>query len=517
MKAQVLIIGGGATGTGISRDLALRGINCILVEKKDINAGASGGNHGLLHSGARYVGADPEAAEECKHEGDIIKKVAPHCIENTGGLFVAVAGDDEKYIADFPQNCSKCGVPAKYVDLKDAFELEPELAKNTIAVYMVEDASVDPFKLSLENLSHAHSNGTIYLPYTKAEGFNIENGRIKSVVVQNMITGEQKKIEADYVVNAAGVWAGELAKLAGMKINMIYSKGSLLVTQRRITKRVINRLRRASDADILVPGGTVSIIGTTSIRTESLESIYPTVEEVDFIISEGAQMLPLLDKIRYIRAYSGVRPLVSLHDSADDRGVTRGFALIDHEKEGIKNFTTITGGKLTTFRLMAEKTSDHVCEKLGISKPCMTKTVPMPNTSSGRWTEPGLAPKTWVRDSSKADILLCECEMIPKSAIDSIISSIIGQSGDLSLNSIGVRSRVGKGPCQGTFCSARIVSYMYDKGNLIDKQGILELQKFINERWKGQRPLLWDIPMVQSELQEAIHCGLFGLEMEQNK
>ena len=66
LETQVLIIGGGVTGTGLARDLALRDVQCILVEKEDINAGASGGNHGLLHSGARYVSNDPISAEECR-------------------------------------------------------------------------------------------------------------------------------------------------------------------------------------------------------------------------------------------------------------------------------------------------------------------------------------------------------------------------------------------------------------------------------------------------------------------
>ena len=101
MNTQVLIIGGGATGTGLARDLALRGVDCILVEKRDINAGASGGNHGLLHSGARYIASDPAAAVECQQEGQLLKKLAPHCVEQTGGLFVAIQGDDENYIADF--------------------------------------------------------------------------------------------------------------------------------------------------------------------------------------------------------------------------------------------------------------------------------------------------------------------------------------------------------------------------------------------------------------------------------
>ena len=92
LETEVLIIGGGVTGAGIMRDLSLRGIHCILIEKRDLCAGASGGNHGLLHSGSRYVSNDLQSAIECKIEGQILKNIASHCIEETGGLFVSVKG-----------------------------------------------------------------------------------------------------------------------------------------------------------------------------------------------------------------------------------------------------------------------------------------------------------------------------------------------------------------------------------------------------------------------------------------
>ena len=171
LNTQVLIIGGGATGTGIARDLALRGVECILAERRDINAGASGANHGLLHSGGRYVFADQGSAKECRQEGELLKKLAPHCIEDTGGLFVAVEGDDEKYVADFPHLCSQCNIPVETLDIKAARELEPVLSDKLIAAYMVADASIDPFKLSMENISQAQELGCTLLRFTKVVGF----------------------------------------------------------------------------------------------------------------------------------------------------------------------------------------------------------------------------------------------------------------------------------------------------------------------------------------------------------
>ncbi len=513
MKTQVLIIGGGATGTGLARDLSLRGVRCILVEKQDINAGASGGNHGLLHSGARYVASDPEAAKECREEGELLKRLAPHCIEDTGGLFVAVRGDDENYVTDFPALCAKSGIPAEMLDLNTAREMEPELSPDIIAAFQVADASVDPFMLSLDNMAQARQQGAELLCYHKVISFRIENGRIRKIIVRNTVSGEETEIEADYVVSASGAWAGIIAGLAGIEIPMVYSKGSLLVTQNRITKRVINRLRKASDADILVPGGTVSILGTTSRRTEDPDDCRPTIAEVDDIIEDGARMVPVLENTRYIRAYSGVRPLIG-SSAGDDRNVTRGFALIDHAPDGIENFITITGGKLTTFRLMAEKTADLLCRKMGITNPCKTGTEPLPSSASGKWTEPGSAPKMWLTRHESDDMILCECEMVSKGIIDGIMEGIREQGGVPTLKSVGLRSRIGKGPCQGGFCSARIAPYMYDREVLNGDRGLKELRDFLNERWKGKYPMLWDLPLEQAEIQEALHCGLFGLELQ---
>jgi glycerol-3-phosphate dehydrogenase len=512
-ETSVLIIGGGATGTGLARDLSMRGVPCVLVEKQDINAGASGGNHGLLHSGARYVASDMEAARECHEEGRLLRRLAAHCIEDTGGLFVAVKGDDERYIADFPGMCGQCGVPVQALDPREARALEPSLSPEVVAAYAVGDAVIDPFRLSLENMADAQRHGARVLRYTRVSGFHLRNGQIRSVRLQHSPTGDTADIDVLQVVNASGAWAGGVAALAGIHIPMVYSKGSLLVTQERIAQRVVNRLRRATDADILVPGGTVSILGTTSVRIPSPDGIYPTVCEVDRIIDEGAAMLPVLAATRFIRAYCGVRPLVSLSGSCDDRCVSRGFVLIDHAPQGIGNFTTITGGKLTTFRLMAEKTADLVCGKLGVSAPCRTQTEKLPASAEGHWTEPGIAPKQWLRGRAADDLLLCECEMVPASAVDEILNALRESGAPSSLEAIGRRSRIGKGPCQGTFCSLRVAAHLYNRGGHMGGDGTADIRAFARERWKGLQALLWEMPLVQAELQEALLCGFLGLEI----
>jgi len=515
LKTQVLVIGGGATGTGIARDLALRGVQCILVEQNDLNCGASGGNHGLLHSGARYVSNDGESAKSCRSEGNILKQYAHHCIENTGGFFVAVEGDDEKYIANFPHFCNQWGLPCQSIDVKDAFDMEPSLSPKTIAVYQVEDASIDPFKLSLENMNHAQTLGSTYLRMHKVIGFHKEPNKIISADVLNMKTKEVVTIEADQFMNAAGAWAAQIASFAGETIGMRFSKGTLLITNDRIAHRVINRLRPPSNGDILVPGGTVSILGTTSVTLQNLDTILPTIKEVDINISEGATMVPSLETVRYVRAYAGVRPLVDSNKAgSDDRSVSREYELIDHKENGLENLATITGGKLTTFRLMAEKATDLICNRLGVKNPCTTHTTYLPDSQSCQWTEPGRSPWAWMIHPQKNDQMICECEMVPKSSIDHILNLFEKDVIKPGITAIGRRSRIGKGSCQGTFCSIRVANYLHDKGCLSADEGIYHIKDFVDERWKGQRTILWDNALIQAEIQEALHCGFLNLELE---
>ncbi len=224
-------------------------------------------------------------------------------------------------------------------------------------------------------------------------------------------------------------------------------------------------------------------------------------------------MVPVLERSRFVRAYCGVRPLFGKGDGTDGRGVSRGFALLDHSGESIENFTTITGGKLTTFRLMAERTADLVCKKMGVQAPCRTATDALPSTDDCQWTEPGISPKRWMRSHTSDDIMICECEMVTKTAIDEIINSIKNNNERPGLVDICIRSRLGKGACQGAFCGTRALAYLYESGEYQEGEGLCDIGRFFQERWKGIHAILWGDQLIQAELMESIHCGLFDEEL----
>lgn len=531
---QVIIIGAGATGAGLARDLSLRGIACLLLEQADVNAGASGRNHGLLHSGARYALVDRSAAEECAHEGAIIKRILPQCVDDCGGLFVAVEGDNADYIHRFPEGCKAAGIACVAVSPDDARKQEPALAKNIIAAYAVPDAAVDPFMLSLENIADAARHGGRFLRRHKVVGFQREGRHIAAVEVLDRDSGETRLFFADQFVIAAGAWSGHMAALAGCRVDMLLSRGTLLITQTRVAQRVINRLRGPGDGDILVPGGSVSVLGTTSIPVEKPDANIPTIAEVDANLAEALPLLPLLNKTAFRRAYAGIRPLIK-QAGADGRKASRDFALVTHDSDtagGVDNLVTLTGGKLTTYRLMAERAADKLAQRLGVITPCRTALDRIPASDLAEWSDPSLAHKySWWQKHSPNDYLLCECEVVPQSGVDMLLDELAVESnGQLApppadldagqdfdpraeglLPAISSLSRVGKGSCQGTFCGARITAHLYDCAKATDMEGARGLRSFLRERWRGQRPVLWGDQLGQAELKEALYFGLMGL------
>ncbi len=512
LKTEVLIIGGGATGAGIARDLALRGIPSLLVEKGDFTSGASGRNQGLLHSGARYAVTDPEAARECISENRILRRIAPHCIEPTEGLFVSLPEDGPEYRSDFIRACGKAGIDALPLSPREALALEPRLNSRIIGAVQVPDGAVDPFMLVVENARDAESRGTRFLIHTEVTGLIRDGLRIAGARVRDRITGEAYAIAATWVINATGAWANLILGMVGLKIGLALSKGSMLITNTRLSERVLNRCRPPSSGDIIVPNDTVSILGTTSLRAEDLEHYTVTPEEVTFLVDELSRMIPDVKGERFTRAYAGVRPLLQLGEACDDRAISRGFALIDHGScDGIEGLVTITGGKLMTYRLMAERTVDFLCERMGLHVPCLTHVQRLPGAGLGNALKDRLLHLRRQTPAARGEIL-CDCELVPREAVDAIL-----REGKVrELQDILHRTRLAKGTCQGGFCVYRLLGLLNELRKAEGSGGSnVVLRGFLEERWKGIRPVLWGTSLKEEELIESIYKGLFNLAPEE--
>ena len=358
---DVIIIGGGITGAGTARDCALRGLKVLLIERHDIATGATGRNHGLLHSGARYAVTDQESAQECIKENMILRKIARHCVEETDGFFITLPEDDLDYQAKFAKACISAGIRAEIIDPEEARRLEPSVTPDIIGAVRVPDGSVDPFRLTSANITDAKLHGAKVMVYTELVSFIKDGDAIVGVKVHNHITRQDHEYYAPVTVNAGGIWGHNIAEKAGASINMFPAKGALLIFGHRVNNIVLNRCRKPANADILVPGDTICVIGTTSSKVpfDEVDDMRVTPEEVDLLLSEGAKLAPSLATTRILRAYAGVRPLVSADNDPSGRNISRGIVLLDHEtRDGIKGFISITRGKPMTYRLKPQ-VQDH--------------------------------------------------------------------------------------------------------------------------------------------------------------
>lgn len=526
IETDVVIIGGGATGTGIMRDCALRDIRCILVEKDDIASGTTGRNHGLLHSGARYAVTDHESAKECIQENLILKHIAKHCVEATEGLFITLPEDDIAFQDTFITACQSAGIATKRLSAKEALRLEPNVNPALIGAVQVPDGTLDPFRLCAANVLDAKEHGAQILNRTVVTGLIRQGDTVLGVHCQQLGTQHQFDIFAKQVINAAGIWGQNICEYADLNIKMFPAKGSLLILDYRINNLVINRCRKPSDADILVPGDTISLIGTTSehIDYDQIDNLHVSEQEVDILLSEGAKLAPIMANTRVLRAYAGVRPLVAVDDDGSGRNISRGIVLLDHqERDGLQGLTTITGGKLMTYRLMAEWATDMVAKKLGNTVACTTHTRPLPGSNQAEkpikktasLAKPvyasalyrhGERAEQFLSADSKSQAIICECEMVTAGEIEYAIKQLDVNN----LVDLRRRTRLGMGPCQGELCSYRAASLFQDYAGISGQQSSQLLVEFLEERWKGIKPIFWGDALREAEFSYWIYEGLLG-------
>lgn len=526
---DVIIIGGGITGAGTARDCAMRGLRTLLIERDDIANGATGRNHGLLHSGARYAVKDAESACECISENRILRRIASHCVEDTQGLFITLPEDvdggyDLDYQQQFIQSCKAAGIDARRIEPAEALRMEPSVNPSLIGAVVVPDGSVDPFRLCSANVLDARLHGADVLLYCRVEDLILEGGAVKGVKVINVKTSEKTEYRAPVTVNAAGIWGQAIAAKAGVSLAMYPAKGSLLIFGHRVNNVVINRCRKSADGDILVPGDSVSVIGTTSTKVpfDECDRMSVSREEVELLLREGCALCPSLESTRILRAYAGVRPLVASDADPTGRSISRGIVCLDHAvRDGLEGFITITGGKLMTYRLMAEKATDMVCSKLAVSKSCRTADVALPGSEAKVPKVGGkgsLAGETMGRkaaagrqgtfcskisfDTEEDRSLVCECEQVSLGEIKYAVREL----GVTTLEDLRRRTRVGMGTCQSSFCVIKAAKALARALGTPGKADELAKQ-YIRERWKGMSSVAWGDTLREMEHIHTLYGG----------
>jgi glycerol-3-phosphate dehydrogenase len=574
IETDILVVGGGATGVGVAWDAALRGLRVVLVEKRDLTHGTTGRYHGLLHSGGRYVVKDPTSAVECIHENRILRRTHTHCIEDTGGFFVVTPEDEGDYPDRFLAACAVQGVPCTEIPVAEALRREPLLNPRISRVFEVPDAAADSFLATHATAQAAQQAGADIRVYHELVELLVEGGegdrRVTGARVRDLARGADLQIRAALTINATGAWAGQVAALAGIDVQIIPGKGVMLAFNHRVVNTVINRCKMPADGDILVPIHTVAVMGTTDEKVADPELLHMEPWEVELMLDEGEKLVPGLRGARVLRAWAGVRPLYQENFAGESRDVTRALTLLDHRtRDGVSGLLTITSGKWTTFRLMAETTVDQACEQLGVTRPCQTATTPVPGIEQGYyWLGHRLHE---VEAQGLQAELICECELVTRGMLEHAAA----HNPTVTLDDLRRDVRLGMGPCQGGFCAYRAAGILHENrwrareldataptssgdqapapdtthvpdapsatwdaaylqspahagrragqhtgrerppaDTLADDlaaPGLL-LRDFLQERWKGLTAILWGQQLAQERLDELIYLSLLNVD-----
>ena len=251
-----------------------------------------------------------------------------------------------------------------------------------------------------------------------------------------------------------------------------------------------------------------------------------TPEEVEMLLAEGMKLAPSLGSTRILRAYAGVRPLVASDDDPSGRSISRGIVALDHEKrDGLAGLLTITGGKMMTYRLMAEEITNLACEKLSIAKQCETATTPLPGSETKTEAKKtysfaqkaaegrhGTLNESVERGDVSNDALVCECEGVSVGEVRYAVNTLHVHN----LINLRRRTRVGMGTCQGELCACRAAGVMCDDAESAQK-AINDLNGFMNERWKGMQPVAWGDNLAEAQLTATIYQGMLGVDRIANE
>jgi glycerol-3-phosphate dehydrogenase len=523
----VLVIGGGATGAGVARDLAMRGFRTILVEKSDWADGTTGRFNGLLHSGSRYSLRDIHTARECIQENLILRKILPHCIEDTGGYVVATPADDPGFADHLLERCQQAGVPVEEVPVGLVLRQEPFVNPGIRRALRVPDATADSFAATRSNVESARQYGARAWSYHPVTELLVRNHRVVGAVCRDLLKDEPVTVYADLVINAAGVWASQVAALAGVGIPIVCSKGSMIAAHQRIVNTAITRLRWPSECDSVLPCHSVSILGCTDVVVPDPDHFGVDAAEIRRIMQECSQLVPAVNDLRKLRVWAGVRPLVQAAaversasgcgtEAATGRGLSRGHVVLDHEvRDGLAGLLSIVGGKWTTYRLMAEQATDEACRLLGTVRPCRTHLEPLPGAKSGHFLRS--IPLAEVERGATQGQLACECEMVTLSHI----ARALTEERTVTLDDLRRITRLGMGTCQGGTCSYRAAGLLHSlerRKSAAVPHAVrrvntnVMLCDFLQERWKGIVPVAGGDQVRQMRFNEFVYHDVLRVD-----
>ncbi|WPC65215.1 glycerol-3-phosphate dehydrogenase/oxidase [Rhodoferax ferrireducens] len=358
---DLVVIGGGISGAGVAQQAARRGWTVLLIEQRDFAWGTSSRSSKLVHGGLRYLKeGDIKTTLHSVRERERLMREAPELIEPQSFLFANCEGRKPGrwlFQLGLMVYDLMAGLRSHFwADLATTQALAPGLAPPKMRGALVfQDAKTDDARLVWRVLIEAQRDGALVLNYVSALGLQLDAGRVSSITLQDVLTHQQFQVRAKAVVNATGAWADRLRGAVGGKPMLRPLRGSHLVVPfwRLPVAQSISLMHPTDGRPVfLYPWEGATLIGTTDLdHRQSLDveaSITP--QEVDYLLAAVNDQFPAaaLRAADISACYAGVRPVV------DDGTGSASHAARDHVVLDESGLVTLTGGKLTTFRLMAQ-------------------------------------------------------------------------------------------------------------------------------------------------------------------
>jgi glycerol-3-phosphate dehydrogenase len=389
-RFDVLVIGGGITGAGIALDAAARGLSVALVEKDDFASGTSGRSSRLVHGGLRYLEhREFGLVRESLRERGILHRLAPHLVRPIPMYMLA---DDRRSRGRYRLGLAGYELLAAGRNIGFHRSVSAEQVRAAIPGfggwsrgYRYFECQVDDARLTIEVARAAHAFGAVLANHTRVEGL-LGGARVAGAAVVDEMTGQRFEIRARATVNAAGVWAGRVRQLADGgpgRVRLRPSKGVHLVFAPGAVRTSAALIAPSAAHDgrfiFIVPWEDRVYAGTTD-TPYSGDLDHPAADDADrdYILAAVTRNFPGVTGRHVVASWAGLRPLLSQDEDLGDArtsDLSRTHAVF----EDPAGLFTITGGKLTTYRAMAEDLVDRIAVALCTrdTGPCRTRSIPL--------------------------------------------------------------------------------------------------------------------------------------------
>jgi glycerol-3-phosphate dehydrogenase len=531
---DVVVIGGGINGTGVARDLSLRGLSVVLYERNDLAFGASGNSSGMIHGGPRYMTTNPEVTRTSCEDSGFIQHIAPHLLFRIPFLVPVVPGPsgrmwleliDAFFRAYDDYQPLKHGEKHTRLTPEEARQLEPGLAGEMSGVITFDEWGVDGARLCVLNAVDAENHGAKIHVHTTVEGIAAtgtggDARDLRYVVTARKTDGAESstvtRVRARVVVNATGAWGPVTAALGGFgdtAVKVRPGKGIHVAYDRRLSNYGIVTNAIDGRQIFLQPWQNMSVIATTDDDYfGDLDAVTATSEEVRYLVQGIAGVFPQVREARATLTWAGVRPTLYKYGPHED-SLSREHEIIDHGKPGpgktaAPGVYSMIGGKLASYRIFAQEMSDRVARDLAPESRCRTHLDVLPGgdrlPDSAKLAEaseitPVAARRLTYRHGSIAEqvteriareprerAVICACEPV----LEAEVRHVVEKEHAETIEDVARRTRLGLGSCGGMRCAARCGQILADARGLSPRTGRAMARRFLETQARARIPAM---------------------------